>query len=161
MISPSRLIKWLNGVELQYFKKYSTKDRQINEEKTPKEFCDYIAELEVQNGTFRGLLDFAKVENDKVVEWIECKVRSHWKIDREMLLQCLIYEEITQCKNWKLCLMNRKMCYNKIFYNRDWILQKNKKMVEWCYYIIDYVKKNYNRLNYLLAVEKVENELLK
>lgn len=155
MISPSRLIKWLSGAELQQFKKYSNKDKKVNEEETPQYFNQYEAEVEVQNTNFHGILDFCKRDNGNVVEWIECKARSNWDISKEMLLQCLIYENITNCKNWNLCLMNRQMGYEKIMYDRKWLFENCKNHISWCEKIIEFVLENFNELNYVLAREKI------
>jgi len=91
--------------------------------------CDCIGEngevlcreKKVENGWFRGYIDFCKVDSTgKVIEFIEQKDRSNYKLDKDFVLQALVYEHITGCTNWKIMVNNRKENYKfKVFYKKD------------------------------------------
>lgn len=159
MISPSRYLNWLKGSKP--FAVYSARDQTFNEETNKFNFQGWIDELHVSNEKLHGYLDFAKVEDGKVQEFIECKIRTHNNINLDMLIQVCFYERITNCINWKLIVYNRKYDYiPKVYtrqdvkdkYNNIWLIANNH---------LDFIEENYEELNKLLATkqEKIEGVL--
>jgi len=78
-------------------------------------------EHKIENGWFRGYIDFCKIDDKGCVrEFIEQKDRSNYKLDKDFILQALVYEHITGCDNWMIMVNNRKEDYKfKVFRRID------------------------------------------
>lgn len=156
MISPSRYLNWLKGSKP--FAVYSARDQTFNEETNKFHFKDWVDELHVSNDKLHGFLDFAKVEDGKVKEFMECKIRTNNNINIDMLIQVCFYERITSCKKWKLIVYNRKYEYIPKIYTRDEVSSNYKDLWVIANKHLNFIEENYEELNKLLAVEKQEIE---
>lgn len=152
MVSCSKYLKWYEG-EKSPFLIYSSADKHFNEFINKQDKLEWLDEFFIHNNILCGVLDFAKVEKGKVVEFIECKVRTHNNIDWKVVLQVLFYETITKCENWRIIIYNRKYNYLPYEYSRNEVLTKYKYLWDLAQKHLKFIYNNYEQLNKIIYNE--------
>lgn len=158
MISITRFISvFINNNNDNCFRVYSKNDKEFNDNNN---IIGYEREKHISLERLHGYLDYSITKDNKVIKFIETKIRSKTILEFETILQVCFYEYVSGCDNWKIVIYNRKQNYLPVEYDKQYVVENYKKKWEKAKKVVNFIWNNQKKIDKALNfVKKLEKDI--